>query len=304
MNFNTVVSLLVVFIGIGLQFSSTKLFKNNVKNSEFADYFFSFATMLLSTTAFFIILKGNIGFNLTTLVYSAAVALFVLIYTVLGLKAVTIGRLSVFTMFIMLGGMILPFFYGIIFLGERITVSIIAGIILLLIALILPIFEKTEEQTKKPLIFYGICFLAFLCNGFVSIFLKMHQIQINVLDTIQFSFYQSVCGTVIIGVMLLFSLLKKQNNGENSISIRQCFGLKSMSIILFATIVSRIAGVINLDIAKTMDASVLFPLVTGGTILATALLGRIIFKEKLSKHITISLAINVAAIVIIMLNII
>lgn len=250
----------IAALSVGGQFSLSKLFKRVVPSSGYSDLFFNFGTGILSVCLFAAVCLGDVGFSPFSFSLAAGVALCTLIYMLCNLRAVMCGKLAVFTMFLMLGGMVLPTLYGFIFLHET--------------------------------------FSWFKCNGFVSVFSKMHQISENALDTYQFSFWQSAVTAAFSGVLLLgYSLIRRRREGLGTV-VRQTAGTKSLSLIFIITVIMRAGSVFLLLAAKTVPASVLYPIMTGLSIVITSVCGRVFFKEKISGINWISLGIDIVAIIL------
>ena len=58
-------------------------------------------------------------------------------YYLIGIKVLSLGSLAIYSMFMMLGGMLVPFFYGITFLHETISVGKVIGTVLLTVFIVL-----------------------------------------------------------------------------------------------------------------------------------------------------------------------
>lgn len=287
----------VAALACGGQFALSKLYNGKVGGSTFAGLFFNFASGLLSAIIFAVVTLGAIGFGAFSVSMAAGIALCTVIYTMCNLKAVEYGKVSVFTVFLMLGGMIFPAVYGGIWLHEEISVFKILGISLLVCSMIFSMTEKTEEK-KNTALFYVLCVIAFVCNGFVSVLSKAHQITEGALDTFSFAFWQAVTVAVIVGVPLAITAVKNRNDEDFRPIVKKCFGAPSLGIVSVSTVVTRGSGVLLLLAAKTVPASLLYPVVTGVTILFTAISGRIFFGEKISKINAISLIADTVAVVL------
>ena len=156
-------------LAVGGQFSLSKVYKNKLPSSNYGDLFYNFAMGLFSAMLFAVVCLGKVGFTAFSFWLAAGVALCSTLYTLCGLKAVTYGKLAVFTAFLMLGGMIFPTVYGVLFLKEQMSAFKIAGVVLLIASMIFSATEKTEEK-KNTAVFYILCLIAFVSNGFVYIF--------------------------------------------------------------------------------------------------------------------------------------
>ena len=157
--------ILIASLAVGGQFSLSKVYKRLTPDSGYTDLFYNFAMGVFSVVLFAVVCLGKVGVNTFSFALAGAVAVANTIYSLCGLKAVMYGKLSVFTTFLMLGGMIFPTFYGIWFLREKMSVFKIAGLALLILSMLFSLTEKTEEK-KSRFLFYLLCLIAFVCNGF------------------------------------------------------------------------------------------------------------------------------------------
>ena len=58
------------------------------------------------------------------------------------------------------------------------------------------------------------------------------------------------------------------------------------------------ATLLQLDCALTVDSCLMFPLVTGGTLIFTPILARILFKEKINAFVATEIAVSFVATVL------
>lgn len=86
-----------------------------------------------------------------TLLVACASALTSIGFAFCSFKALDSANLSMYSLFSMLGGMILPSFQGIIFYGEKITVSKIVCVVFVCTALALTV---SRDKTKKGTVYY------------------------------------------------------------------------------------------------------------------------------------------------------
>ena len=167
---------------------------------------------------------------------------------------------------------------------------------ILILSMLFSLAEKTEEK-KNTAVFYILCLVAFVCNGFVSVFSKMHQIGGGALNTYQFSFWQSVVAAVAVGIILAGYAAANRKKEEFVPIVRKAVSGKSLGLILLVTVIMRAGSVLLLLAAKDVPASALYPFMTGLSILVTALFGRIFFKEKISRINAVTLTADMIAII-------
>ncbi len=204
---------------------------------------------------------------------------FVVVYTLIGFKLMSRGTVALYTMSLMSGGMLVPYFFGIAFLNERVNVINVIGVILILAAVIL--MNAGQENLNKTNIFLLVC--VFLINGGTSIVTKIHQISpLATFETLEFIWLSGVSRAVLSAVILPFT------KSEVALSKQaQKISLKTVLIFILPIVLSvgldKLAMGLQLIGAKTAPATMMFPIISGGTVAFTAIVSFLIYKEKLSK---------------------
>ena len=241
--------------------------------------YFSIAVSGIQCIVLFFCLN-NFKLNITpfSLIMAVLMNIFVICYTLLGRFIIKNGTLALYSLFLMTGGMVVPYIWGLLFLNEKFSILRTIGLILIILAV--SVSNKIEKKTNYKFIL--LCFSVFLLNGFVSVVSKVHQIETiyQTVGTNDFILLGAIFRTFIMGIMLLFQLKKHEPTFDNSnIKLWKVFLLLALS-----TTLSNGASFLLLQGAKNVPATVLYPLNTGGTIIFTAFAGRFVYKEKLSKN--------------------
>ena len=111
----------------------------------------------------------------------------------------------------------------------------------------------------------------------VSIFSKCHQISANqpTISTGSFVMYCGVIKFILSGAVLLF-WGKPMGAGKPQSRFWVYF-------VAGSTVMGTASYLLQLIGAKSLPASVLYPIVTGGAIIFSAISGRVFFRERLSK---------------------
>ena len=187
-----------------------------------------------------------------------------------------------YTLFLMTGGMAVPYVFGLLFLDETFSVLRTVGLMLLFAGVAISNIS-THKPDKKQII---MCLAVFFINGCTSVISKLHQIELNynTVEVTDFVLLQGVFRFAIAGILYLFA--KKQHE-EKSTKQTSIF---PFVIILISAIVNNISYMMQLLSAATLPATVLFPFITGGSIVASSLAGVIFFKEKLSRNLITGIA--------------
>jgi multidrug transporter EmrE-like cation transporter len=248
---------------------------------------------------------------------------------ILSILVMRLGKISVYTIFMMLGGMMLPFFVGLLFLGEVPTPARIVGIVILAVSLFLPFVRfggkkanaqapQSPEEAPKPkrtrIIFILFCAAVFLLNGCTSVLNKLHQINQAALDTNNYIIWQDIFSltfsVLVYGGYLLTAHKKRAaeavafegaalpTDGETAKTPNLRVFFPGLAVIALYAAISGGGGLLLLLSAKDLPASVLYPMVTGGSIVLTSLFGRLFFKEKMDLQLILSLALTVVGTVL------
>lgn len=221
------------------------------------------------------------------------------LYTILGLKILKNGKASIYAMFLMSGGMILPFLYGVIFGNETINALRIIGIIAIIIAIIFTNFDNVKP-TKKQV---AISIIVFFLNGAISIISKIHQsIPMNSVDTGSFVIIGSLLKGIICLIIFIFiSILDKEKGIAIKNDIKKVINIRQNIIPILLLLLVGLSNVISsyciLTGAINVPATVLYPLISGGSIFLTTVLDLIIFKEKPNKFLVIGIILCIVGIV-------
>jgi len=181
------------------------------------------------------------------------------IYTLLGFWLMKQGKMVLYTLFLMSGGMLLPYIFGIVFLNEMLTPLRVLGILAVLTAVILSNFSKQKANRKH----LPLCIAVFVLNGFVSIISKCHQItDSNVaISSSGFVIYSGI-GKCICSVLAI--LLYHRGCSVPAVTHKTSF-----SVAAGASAVGAASYLLQLVGAKALPASVLYPVITGGSILVS-----------------------------------
>lgn len=277
---------LLLFIAsflLAVDFAVNKLYQKTAGTGIVAGLGFNSILGLFTAIIF---LAAN-GFKCSVTVFSLVMAtifsILVMSYNIIGFRILKNGSMAVYTLFLMTGGMIVPYIYGLLFLDEMFSWIRTCGILLIIFAVILSNFSK-EKIDKKQIL---MCILVFVINGFTSVVSKVHQIEIGyeTVSTNDFVILVGVMKLLVAGIAYLAVRVKSNRASMEKKSNK----LWQMSVvILTSAIVSGVSFVLQLRGAQDLPASVLYPFLTGGTMVLSSIVGVIVFKEVISKKTILS----------------
>lgn len=299
------VLILLAVVGIAIQFSLTKLYQKRTtppglpaRDALRHSMRFSLLGSVIAG-CFFLALNGfRLNVSLFSLAMAALLSLIGIASGFLGILVLSKGPISIYTLFMMLGGMLLPFLVGVFLWDEPISPFRIVGLIVLVAALFLPILEPKKESAKSSRVFFLLCGVIFLLNGATSVFSKTHQTTAGAVDVNSFLVMTNCCNIIVTSVALFF--LRKRSGDrsgdtETAVAVSPKGRWLNVGIIVAYAVVSGCAYMFQLIGAVDLDASLLYPMVTGGTIVFSTLAGLLFFRERPGKWTIVSTVVTLGA---------
>ncbi len=218
---------------------------------------------LVGSLAGFIFLTIVNGFKFEFTLFTLIIAILASIngfaFTFCSFKALDRINLSLYSLFSMLGGMVLPFLQGILFYGEKMTVAKAVCFLFITVALILT--AEKGERIKGTI--YYVCI--FFLNGMSGVLSKFFaEADFSKTSATGYTNLISIC-SVVISYVLLLTVFRKNINGEK-------FSFAGTAISAASGIANRIANLILVIALAHVDASVQYPMVTGGVMIVSTLI--------------------------------
>lgn len=302
----------------GSQFMVTKAFEKNYGKTVRASLSFSLLYSLFAGVIFFIIklISSGTVFNLNpfSLCMAFGLSLVNILSSAIGIKTLALGDIAVYSLFLMLGGMIVPFFAGIVFLKESVSVCNLIGVAIMIIALCLPVFfgkktknageAKTDGDTKKKtsVFFYVLCVFLFILNGLSSTLSKFNSVREGAALGAEFTFYTYGIQFVIsLAAFALTTASGKSDKTQNE-EKQPCILFRPVAIGCGAAFgaVNGTAFLMSSVAAEHVVAVAQYPLITGATILFSSLLAFLFYREKPTALQLVQIVISLAATILFM----
>lgn len=286
------------------------------------------------TIAGFFFVKGcitigtlNFGFSWFTLFITLLIAVVSLSCVYMGIKVLAVGDMSIYSVFMMLGSLVLPSIVGLLFYKEELTLLKAVALLLMIVAIVFSVssVDKNKLSWKAIAYYVGI----FVMNGMIGVLFTVHQNQPEltaavfttadgyaVNNDVFMTWYGLstvfLSGTIF-GVYYLVKkykpqllVSKKENSDAEIVAETSKSELKAFWITVgLAAIYGLCNGLGDYFIAlatqpNALGASVTFPIINGGTIVFSTLSGILFFKEKLKTSTAISLVLVVVSTILFM----
>lgn len=214
------------------------------------------------------------------LLYSV-VALLSIYSSIKAFNTVSLGLYSIFTM---LGGMLLPFIYGIAFNGEALSFGKILSVLAIAVAMFFTI-RNLELKSKKAILWY---ISVFFLNGIAAVILAIHQN--SSFKTVDSTSLMIITKVINMFMSLIWLLLTKKPTFVIS--------PKSMLFSSGYSIFNTIGNWLILIALLSLPSSVQYPMITGGTMVFAGIIS-IIKKENFGLKGVVTLVVFLAAVILI-----
>lgn len=275
--------LLLVILGISAQHVTTKAYSTKAGGA----YSFSAAKTLTVLIVFTLTAGRNLTFSSESIIYSVAFAIAYSVNAIFTVLAINTGPLSL-TSLIGQYSLIIPTLCGLLILNEEAGVALIIGIVLLLVSLLLINLEGKKEEKKITLKWGIYVFLSFVGNGGCSTIQKIQQIKCNGAYKSEFMIIALLISTIALFICTLISERDIMvHSFKKGFPYYSTCGLANGAVNFFVLV-----------LATRMPASVMFPIISAGGIVTTALISIFVYKEKLSLPQKIGMVLGIAAVVV------
>ena len=262
-------------IMFGVQFLFTDKYQKECGQSALAAHRLTFCSGIVGIIILFIINGFSVEYTHFTLICATASALVSLFYSICSLKALAKINLSLYSLFAMLGGMVLPFVQGIIFYNEELTTGKIICFALITVALALTVNKDTN---KGGWLYYVGIFVLNGLAGVVSTFFQ--KADYSKTNAESFSIWSAIVAVTISFVALI--ILRGKGKKPS---------FKAISIAVIGGTLSRIANYMLVIALLVLPATAQYPFVTGGVMIASTVIAALA-GQKPSKREIMSVAIS------------
>ncbi len=258
---------------LAVDFVLQKLYQKSQGTGREAGLVFNAGIGFVTAVLFLILNKGQIHCSFYAVGMALGMSVCLLGYTILGFRILEIGNLSFYTMFLMTGGMVVPYVWGVLFLHEPFTGWRVTGLLCIVAAIIVSNYSKEKISHRMIL----LCCSVFFLNGGSSVVSKMCQTpdKFGVVEPMEFVFWTGMMRCLLCITLLLMSERKKTGS-ERKISRWKTW----IPIVVCSAMVSGISYLLQLMGAAHLPATVLYPVISGGSIVFSAIAGILCFKEK------------------------
>ena len=278
-----VIILILIILTVSGQNIVKKPYTNKVGGK--GAYFF---TMLVSlgSMLFFIRTSKGLRFDPAFLPYSIGFGVCYALCSVCLVLAIACGPLSLTSLFSSFSLMI-PTFYGLLFLKDPVGKWFYLGLVLLCASLFLTNKKQETESMRFSFKWLIYVLLVVAGNGMCTVVQKMEQMTF---DGGYKNEFMIVALGFVTAVMLVMTLLTERKELKVYAKAGWHWGL-------FCGLMNGLANMLVMVLTNRMAASLMYPMISAGGLVVTYLVARFIYRESLSKTQFAGFVIGLAAVV-------
>lgn len=229
------------------------------------------AVSAFSALLFFAFSGGELSFNIQIVPYSLCFGIAYMTSVVFVTIAIAIGSVSL-TSLITSYSLLIPSLYGLIFLNEPIGKGLIPGLLFLAFSLFLINQKDDSKGVSVSFKWITAVFLTFVGNGMCSTVQKMQQVRFDGAYKNEFM----IIALVFVTVASFIAVLIKERKEVHG------YSQKTLWIAFICGVVNGLVNLLVMIISGSLPAAVMFPLISGGSIILTFLIAKFYYKEKMS----------------------
>jgi len=243
--------------------------------------------------AFFAALAGgNIKPNTATLLFAVVFSGNCILSNVVNLLALQKTNIASIAVFAGAGSIVVPTIFGTFFLNEHTSVCKWIAVLLLLIVISMPLFNKNQHK-KTGIHGYIYCLLLFIDGGLSTIICKLYALNPNVMGNDVFCFWTNV-------LIIPFAIIMVLKSGGFGIFLSDAKSLskKTYFYAISALLFGNMLTLSSMYILKYINTVVYTILTSSLSLPSVALFSRIFFKEKITANIIVSIILSIVAIIL------
>ena len=254
---------------LGVQFYFNDKYQKECGTGASSLFVSSFIGSVAGGLCLAIINGFDFSFTWFTLIWAFITAINSVLFSICSLKALEKVNLSVYSLFTMLGGMMLPFIVGLAFYNESMTVAKVICVAFIIAALLIVV--KWNKKTGGELYYVGV----FIFNGMSGVLSKIYEgTTLSKVSSGGYSLWIAIMSTVISFIALIL--------------IGKRFQKPSLKAILFSAgggVLNRVANFLLIIALAVLPVSVQYPFMTGGVIIVSSVISALTGQNPTKKEI-------------------
>ena len=248
------------------------IFKQKYKSRSHGGTFFFSGMISLFAMLCFLMVNRDWSWNTALLIPAAGFALAYATCTVFTVLAIRHGSLAM-TSLIVSCSLLIPSFYGVLWLKEAVSATLVIGLVLLIMALFLINYEKKNQKVSPITWKWSIfVFLAFVGNGLCATVQKAEQIRFG--DEGRNLFMLLALAMVSVSLFVVSFLVKQERiMWKETVRNGWCWAF-------LCGIANALTNYLTLYLNSFLPASFIYPVISAGGIVLSFLYSTLVIREQ------------------------
>ena len=264
------------------QSTLTKLGASKIKTS--GDLTFNAIKVSGAFILFLVLNIVNLSSHIPTFIFGLVYGILLFVSTMCGYLALKSGPMAL-TSLIVSYSLVIPCVYGVVFLGEMVSLKRISGFAVLVISLFL--LRKKSDGKSFDKMWFLFVILTFCSNGLASVCQKMHQTEFPGLFCSEFTV---VSFGVCTALFLCLKIVRKEKTDTHGVGFWYAFP---------AGMLMGLNNFLTLTLASKLDSAVLFPMLTIFSMIFNVSVSKLFFKDNFSKAQMLGIVFGVCSVLLI-----
>ena len=282
----------LAILSLSFQNVAFKLFNMNYMKNTASYFIFNAVYFTMICVIYAVIGINFINFMPAVVLLGTLFACSFISAMYLYMKAMENGPLGLSFLFFS-SGMLLPILFGIIFFREPAPFHKFIGLILLFAAFYISTIGAGSNKMNKKWVVYIL--LAAVSNGIIGIAIRLVRTVVPedaFVDFLFLGFGQAAVLSFIIGVFVIMRYKP---------TMTHLYAAPFILIAVLAAVTTAGGNYAMVTLSLYVSALVQFPIVNGSLVISSIIASRVLFKEKVTKQHILTIAVGLAAILLLSL---
>lgn len=267
-------------------FVISKLYQKRVGSTLRSGFVFNGLVGAFSAVIFFCINGFKLDISWYSCIWALIMTAVAVVYIILGFKILSESKMAYYTFYRMTGTMLLPYLWGLLMLQESFSVLEMIGLAVMVAAVMIMNLDGQRLSFKHT----ALCLAVFVLAGCTGIISKEHALSPSAVSPVDYIILTSLAKILLCGGYLCLPDRKEHSTAsQNPMRGKVRKALWFLGIFGGSALITGISYMLQLVCAENVPATVLYPLITGGTVVFTAVTARIFFGEKFTAKSTVAI---------------
>lgn len=269
----------------------TKVYRSQIEDENIKDNIHFALMVFVAMGVYAFLAEFDLRVNFVTMGFAAVYAIVICVCVILNLHAIEKAGIANVSIFSQSGAILWSSVFGKLIFNENLTLKRVLSIICLLIVVIILFFGNRTEK-KSDARGKNLCMLIFLLAGSDGLILKLYSASEAVMPEEIFFFYSNA-----LIIPLVFFILKSRMSLKNFYEKVKKINIKTLLIVVISLVAGNVGSYFSIKAIGMADLILYSIMSPTFYVILTAVVSKVVFKEKMGLQKIISIILLIVAIV-------